>query len=95
MFVVDMIIFTGAPTMTMRSMRNPTDASGVVATADAPDGASPPGNTREARDNVTIAEHDTSNSSRNISRGACLPFWRITCMLVSAVVVRYFNGQVA
>ena len=24
---------------------------------------------------------------------ACLPFWRITCMLVSAVVVRCFDGQ--
>jgi len=53
---------------------NPTDASGVVATADALDGASPPGNTGEAQDDATIAENDTSGSSRNISRGACLPF---------------------
>jgi hypothetical protein len=83
-----MIIFTGAPTMTMRPMGNPTDAAGVVATTDAPDGASPPDNTGEAWDNGTIAEKDTSNSSGNISCGACLPYWRITCMLVSAVVVR-------
>jgi hypothetical protein len=81
--------------MTMRLTGNSTDVSGVVATADAPDGASPPGVTREARDNATIAENDTSDSSRNISRGACLPFWRITCMLVSAVVVRCFDGQAA
>ena len=74
---------------------NPTDASGVVATADALDGASPPGNTGEAQDDATITENDTSGSSRNISRGACLPFWRITCMLVSAVVVCCFDGQVA
>ena len=90
-----MIIFTGAPMMTMCPTRNPTDALGVVATADALDGASPPGNTGEARDDARIAENDTSNSSRNISRGACLPFWRITCMLVSAVVVRCFDGQAA
>jgi hypothetical protein len=51
-----MIFFTGAPTMTMRPTENPTDASGVVATADAPDGASPPGDTGEARDDATIAE---------------------------------------
>jgi hypothetical protein len=81
--------------MMMRPMRNPTDESGVVATVDTPDGASPPGNTREARDDVTIAEHDTSDSSRNISRGACLHFWRITCMLISAVVVCCFDGQAA
>jgi hypothetical protein len=87
-----MIIFTGAPVMTMRPMGNPTGASGVVATADAPDGASPPGDTGVARDDATIAENDMSNSSRNISRGACLPFWRITCMLVSAVVVCCIDG---
>jgi len=34
--------------MTMCPMGNPTDALGVVATAGAPDGASPPGNTGEA-----------------------------------------------
>ncbi len=90
-----MIIFTGAPTMTMCPTGNPTDALGVVATTDAPDGASPPGNTGEARDNATITENDTSNSSGNISRGACLPLWRITCMLISAVVVRCFDGQAA
>jgi hypothetical protein len=73
-------------------MGNLTGASGVVATADAPDGASPPGNTGEARDDATIAENDTSNLSGNISHGACLPFWRITCMLVSAVVVCCING---
>ena len=67
----------------------------VVATADAPDGASLAGDTGEAQDNATIAENDTSDSSRNVSRGACLPFWRITCMLVSAVVVRCFDGQAA
>jgi len=44
---------------------------------------------------ATIAENDTSDSFGNISRGASLPFWRITCMLVSAVVVRCFDGQVA
>jgi hypothetical protein len=33
-----MTIFTGAPVMMMRPMGNPTGASGVVATADAPDG---------------------------------------------------------
>ena len=74
---------------------NPTDALGVVATMDTPDGASPQGDTGEARDCATIAENDTSNSSGNISRGACLPFWRITCVLVSAVVVRCFDGQAA
>ena len=47
-FVVDMIIFQGAPAMTMCWTGNPTDALGVVATADAPDGASPPGDTGEA-----------------------------------------------
>ena len=52
--------------MTMCSTGKPTDASGVVATADAPDGASPPGNNGEARDNATIAENDMSNSG-NIS----------------------------
>jgi len=90
-----MILFTGALTMTMCSTGNPIDALGVVSTADAPDGASPPGDTGEARDDATIAENDTSDLSRNISRGACLPFWRITCMLVSAVVVRCFDGQAA
>ena len=90
-----MIIFTGAPTMTMCPMGNPTDAFGVVATTDALDKASPPGNTGEARDDAKIAENDTSDSSGNISRGPCLPFWRITCMLVSAVVVCCFNGQAA
>jgi hypothetical protein len=90
-FVVNMIIFTGAPVMTMRS-RRPTGESGVVATADTPDGASAPGNTGEARDNARIAENDTSNLSGNISCGACLPFWRITCMLISAVVVCCIDG---
>jgi hypothetical protein len=71
---------------------NPTGALGVVATADAPDGASPPGNTGEARDDATIAENDTSNSSGNISHRACLLFWRITCMLVSVVVVHCIDG---
>ena len=47
-FVVNMIFFMGAPTILMRLTRNPTDVSGVVATVDAPDGASPPGNTGEA-----------------------------------------------
>jgi len=95
-FVVDMIIFTGAPTMSMCPTGNPTDALGVVATTDAPDGALPPGDTGEARHDTTIAENDTSDSSGNISRGACLPFWRrITCMLVSVVVVRCFDGQAA
>ena len=46
------------------------DASRVVATADAPDGASPPGNTGKAQDNGTIAENDMSNLSVNVSRGA-------------------------
>ena len=87
-----MITLTVAPMMTMRPMGNPTDASGVVATADAPNWASPPGNTGEARENVTIAENDTINSSGNISRGAYLLIWRITCMLVSAVVVRCIDG---
>jgi hypothetical protein len=32
-----MIIFTGAPVMTMRPTGNHTGASGVVATVDAPD----------------------------------------------------------
>jgi hypothetical protein len=81
--------------MTMCSTGKPTDASGVVATADAPDGASPPGNTGEAQDDATITENDTGNLSGNISRGACLPFWRITCMLVSAIVVHCFDGQAA
>jgi hypothetical protein len=36
-FVVNMIIFTGALVMTMRPMGNPTGALGVVATVDAPD----------------------------------------------------------
>ena len=90
-----MILFTGALTMTMCSTGNPIHALGAVSTADAPDGASPPGDTGEARDDATIAENDTSDLSRNITRGACLPFWRITCMLVSAVVVRCFDGQAA
>jgi hypothetical protein len=47
---------------------------GGGATADAPDGASPPGDTGEARDDVTIAENDTSDSSGNIFHGACMPF---------------------
>ena len=42
-----MIIFTGALTMTICPTGNPTDALGVVATADAPDGASPPGDAGE------------------------------------------------
>ena len=88
-----MIIFTGAPAMTMCRMGNPTDALGVVATADAPDGASPPGNTGEARNDAMIAENDTSDLSGNIFRGACLPFWRITCMLISAVVVAVSMGR--
>ena len=62
---------------------------------DAPDGASSPGDTGEARDDATIAENDTSNLSGNIFHGACLPFWRITCMLVSAIVVRCIDGQAA
>ena len=41
--------------MMIRPARNPTDASGMVATTDAPDGASPPGDTGEAQDNATIA----------------------------------------
>ena len=90
-----MIIFTGAPTMTMCQTGNPTDALGVVAIADATDGASPPGDTGEARNDATIAENDASDSFGNISRGACLPFWRITCMLVSAVVACCFDGQAA
>jgi len=90
-----MIIFTGAPTMTMCRTGNPTDVLGVVATADAPDGALPPGDTGKARNDATIEENDTSNSFGNISWGACMPFWRITCMLVSAVVVRCFDGQAA
>jgi hypothetical protein len=53
-----MIFCTGALMMTMCPMRNPTDASGVIATADAPDGALPPGNTGEAQDDATIAELD-------------------------------------
>jgi len=81
--------------MTMCPTRNPTDALGMVATADAPDGASPPGNTGEARDDATIAENDTSDSSGNIPQGACLPFWRVTCMLVSVVVVCCFDRQAA
>jgi len=42
---------------------NPTDALGVVATADSPDGASSPCDTGEAQDDATIAENDTSDSS--------------------------------
>jgi hypothetical protein len=76
-----MIIFTSAPTMTMRLMGNPTDASEVVATTDAPDGTSSLGGTGEAQDDATIAENDASNSSRNISR-----------VLVSAVVVHCLYG---
>ena len=63
-----MIIFTGALVMMMHPTRNPTGALGVVVTADAPDGASPPGDTGVAQDDATIAENDTSNSSGNISR---------------------------
>ena len=37
LFVVNIIIFTGAPTMTMRPKGDLSDATGVVATADAPD----------------------------------------------------------
>jgi hypothetical protein len=37
-----MIICAGAPAMTMRLPEDPTDASGVVATVDILDGASPP-----------------------------------------------------
>jgi len=81
--------------MTICPAGNPTDALGVVATADVPDGASPPGDTGEARDDATITENDTSDLSGNISWGAHLPFWRITCMLVSVVVVRCFDGQAA
>ncbi len=91
-FVFNMIIFTGAPVMTMRLMGNPTGALGVVVTTDALDGALPPGNTGEARDDATIAENDASNLSRNISCRTCLPFWRITCMLISAVVVCCIDG---
>ncbi len=69
-----MIIFTGAPTMTMCRTGNPTDALGVVATADAPDGASPPGDTGEARNDATIAENDTSDSFGNISPGSMPAF---------------------
>jgi hypothetical protein len=90
-FVVDVIIFRGTPTMTMCLTENPTDALGVAATSDAPDGALPLGNTGEARDDTTNTaetENDLSDSSGNISCGACLPFWRITCMLVSEFVVR-------
>jgi hypothetical protein len=76
----------------MRPTGNPTGALGVVATADAQDGASPPGDTGEARDDATIAENDTSNLSGNISRGTCLPFWRITFMLISAFVVHCIDG---
>jgi hypothetical protein len=65
-----MIIFTDAPTMRMCPTGNPTDASGVVATANASDGALPPGDTGEAQDDATIAENDMSNSFGNISRGA-------------------------
>jgi hypothetical protein len=82
----------GAPMMTMHPTGNPTGALGMVATVDAPDGALPPGDTGEARDNAMITGNDTSNSSGNISRGACPPFWRITCMLVSAAVVCYIDG---
>jgi hypothetical protein len=57
--------------------------------------ALPPGDTGEARDDAAIAENDTSDSSGNIFHGACLPFWRITCMLASAVVVRCIDGQAA
>ena len=79
--------------MTMCPTGNPTDALGVVVTTDTLDGVSPPGNTGEARDDATIAENDTRDLSGIFPRGACLPFWRITCMLVSAVVVHCFDGQ--
>ena len=42
LFVVNIIICTGAPGMTMCPPEDPTDASGVVVTADALDGALPP-----------------------------------------------------
>ena len=58
-----MIMFMGAPTMTMRLTGNPTNALGVVVTADALGGVLPPGDTGEAQDNVTIAENDTRNLS--------------------------------
>jgi hypothetical protein len=61
-----MIIFTGAPTMTMCLIGNPTDALGEVVTTDAPNGALPPGDTGEAQDNAAIAENDMSDSG-NIS----------------------------
>ncbi len=82
----------GALVMMMRLTGNPTAALGVVAIADAPDGALPPGDIGEAQDDATIAENDTSNLSGIISRGTCLPFWRFTCMLISAVVVRCIDG---
>ncbi len=78
--------------MTMRPRRNPTGESGVIVTADTQDGASPPGDSGEARDDAMITENDTSNSSGNISHGACLPFWMITCRLISAVVAHCING---
>ena len=58
-----MIIFTGAPMMMMCPTGNLSDALVVVATTDAPDGALPPGNTGDARDDVTIEENDMSDSS--------------------------------
>ena len=60
--------------MTMHPTGNPTDASGVVVNADAPDGASPPGDTGEAIDDATIAENDARDLSGNISHVACLTF---------------------
>ena len=49
--------------MPMRRAGNPTDALGLAATVDAPDGALSPGDTEEARDDVMIEENDTSDSS--------------------------------
>jgi hypothetical protein len=80
----------GTPAMLMHKTGNPVDVSAVAATTDALDRASPPGNTREAQDD----DHrdDTSNYSGNSAHRACLPFWWITCMLVSAVVVCCIYG---
>jgi hypothetical protein len=40
----------GTPAMLMHTTGDPVDVSAVAATTDALDGASPPGNTREAQD---------------------------------------------
>jgi len=90
-----MIIFTGALTMTMCRTGNPTDALGVVATADAPDGASPPGDTGEAQNDAR-----SQRMIRVIRSGifpgehACL-FGGLLACFFSAVVVRCFDGQAA